>query len=135
MRRSEIKSSSRSAILPRNCRPIWKTGQWCPLRAQRHCRSSNVTHLCFKSAISLSFNPHVQFGAINCSAMILRLKNTARAQKEARTLLPLEPTSQIVRAGLTEQAAAEFIQRHGRAALTILADRTETAEELGHRTA
>ena len=50
-------------------------------------------------------------------------------------MLPLEPTSRTVRAGLTEQAAAELIQRHGRGALTILADRTETAEELGHRTA
>jgi hypothetical protein len=38
-------------------------------------------------------------------------------------------------AELTEQAAAEFVQRHGRGALAILWERAETAEELGHRVA
>ena len=42
---------------------------------------------------------------------------------------------QAVRADLTEQAAAEFVRRHGRGALTILRERAETAEELGHRIA
>jgi len=38
-------------------------------------------------------------------------------------------------AGLTEQAAAEFVRRHGRGALTILGERAERAAELGHRVA
>lgn len=42
---------------------------------------------------------------------------------------------QAVRAGLTEQAAAEFVHRHGRGALTILRERADLAEELGHRIA
>ena len=42
---------------------------------------------------------------------------------------------QAVRADLTEQAAAEFVHRHGRGALTILRERAELAEELGHRIA
>jgi hypothetical protein len=33
---------------------------------------------------------------------------------------------------LTEQAAAEFVRRHGRGALTILGERAEMAAELGH---
>lgn len=40
-----------------------------------------------------------------------------------------------VRADLTEQAAAEFVCRHGLGALTILRERAETAEELGHQIA
>jgi hypothetical protein len=43
--------------------------------------------------------------------------------------------SRTVRAGLTEQAAAEFVRRHGRGALTILGERAEMAAELGHRVA
>ena len=39
------------------------------------------------------------------------------------------------RANLTEQAAAEFVRRHGRGALAILGERAEMAEELGHRVA
>jgi hypothetical protein len=36
---------------------------------------------------------------------------------------------------LTEQAAAEFVRRHGHGALAILAERAELAGELGHRVA
>ena len=36
---------------------------------------------------------------------------------------------------MTEQAAAEFVRRHGRGALTILGERAEVAAELGHRVA
>jgi hypothetical protein len=43
--------------------------------------------------------------------------------------------SRTVRAGLTEQAAAEFVRRHGRGALAILGERAEMAAELGHRVA
>jgi hypothetical protein len=43
--------------------------------------------------------------------------------------------SRTVRMGLTEQAAAEFVRRHGRGALTILGERAEMAAELGHRVA
>lgn len=39
------------------------------------------------------------------------------------------------RANLTEQAAAEFVRRHGRGALTILGERANMAEGLGHRVA
>jgi hypothetical protein len=39
------------------------------------------------------------------------------------------------RPGLTEQAAAGLVRNHGRGALTILAERAELAEELGHRVA
>jgi DeoR/GlpR family transcriptional regulator of sugar metabolism len=48
--------------------------------------------------------------------------------------LTLRP-GQAVRADLTEQAAAEFVHRHGRGAVAILRERAETAEELGHRIA
>jgi hypothetical protein len=45
------------------------------------------------------------------------------------------PMSRAVRAGLTEQAAAAFLRRHGRGALTILGERAEIAAELDHRVA
>ena len=44
-------------------------------------------------------------------------------------------TSPTVSAGLTEQAAAGLVRNHGVGALTILAERAEMAEELGHRVA
>jgi hypothetical protein len=44
-------------------------------------------------------------------------------------------TSPLVRPGLTEQAAAGLVRNHGFGALTILAERAEMAEELGHRVA
>ena len=44
-------------------------------------------------------------------------------------------TTGTVRANLTEQAAAEFVRRHGDRALAILGERAELAEELGHRVA
>src|SRR3954454_11891802 len=50
-----------------------------------------------------------------------------------RTLAP-GPAPRM-RANLTEQAAAEFVLRHGRGALAILGERAEIAEELGHRVA
>lgn len=43
--------------------------------------------------------------------------------------------SRTVRTGLTEQAAAEFVRRHGYGALPILGERAETAAEFGHRVA
>ena len=43
--------------------------------------------------------------------------------------------SPTVSAGLAEQAAAGLVRNHGFGALTILADRAEMAEELGHRVA
>jgi len=45
------------------------------------------------------------------------------------------PAPRMVRANLTEQAAAEFVRGHGRGALAILGERAELAEELGHRVA
>jgi hypothetical protein len=50
-------------------------------------------------------------------------------------MLSPRPTSLTVSAGLAEQAAAGFVRNHGLGALTILADRAELAEELGHRVA
>jgi hypothetical protein len=44
-------------------------------------------------------------------------------------------TSSTVSPGLTEQAAAGLVRNHGLRALTILAERAELAEELGHRVA
>jgi len=45
------------------------------------------------------------------------------------------PTSPTAGVDLTEQAAAGLVRNHGFGALTILADRAELAEELGHRVA
>ena len=47
-------------------------------------------------------------------------------------MLPRQPISLTGRAGLTEQAAAAFVYRHGRSAVAILGERAETAEERGH---
>jgi hypothetical protein len=44
-------------------------------------------------------------------------------------------TSPRMRADLTEQAAAGLVEKHGVGALTILRERAQTAEELGHRVA
>jgi hypothetical protein len=44
-------------------------------------------------------------------------------------------TSPTVSPGLTEQAAAGLVRNHGFGALTILLERAELAEELGHRIA
>jgi hypothetical protein len=70
----------------------------------------------------------------NTSAMFRQQKDGLTAHRRER-MRPLEPTSPTERPGLTEQAAAAFVRRHGSGALTILQDRAETAEELGHRTA
>ena len=40
-----------------------------------------------------------------------------------------------VRAGLSEQAAAGLIEKHGVSALPLLRERAEMAEKLGHRVA
>jgi hypothetical protein len=46
-----------------------------------------------------------------------------------------ELTLPTVSPGLTEQAAAGLVRNHGVLALTILSERAEIAEELGHRVA
>jgi hypothetical protein len=65
---------------------------------------------------------------------IKALQATA-AEEKPDLIAPRLPTGPTPRADLTEQAAAEFVRRHGRAALAILGERAETAEELGHRVA
>jgi hypothetical protein len=58
-------------------------------------------------------------------------------QRKERIKIMVSPglTSPTVSLGLTEQAAAGLVRNHGFGALTILAERAELAEELGHRVA
>ena len=46
-----------------------------------------------------------------------------------------EPRAHAGPSGLTELAAAKFVETHGGDALRILEERAETAVELGHRVA
>ena len=48
---------------------------------------------------------------------------------------PSEPRAHAGPPGLTELAAAKFVETHGGDALRILEERAETAVELGHRVA
>lgn len=48
---------------------------------------------------------------------------------------PREPTAHAGPPGLTELAAAKFVETHGGDALRILEERAETAVELGHKVA
>ena len=48
---------------------------------------------------------------------------------------PPEPRARAGPPGLTELAAAKFVETHGGDALRILEERAETAVELGHKVA
>jgi hypothetical protein len=48
---------------------------------------------------------------------------------------PREPRAHAAQPGLTELAAAKFVESHGSEALRILEERAETAIELGHKVA
>lgn len=48
---------------------------------------------------------------------------------------PREPKAHAAPPGLTELAAAKFVESHGSDALRILEERAETAVELGHKVA
>ena len=48
---------------------------------------------------------------------------------------PSELRAHAARPGLTELAAAKFVESHGSDALSILEERFETAVELGHKVA
>ena len=48
---------------------------------------------------------------------------------------PREPKAPAAPPGLTELAAAKFVESHGSDALRILEERAETAVELGHEVA
>jgi hypothetical protein len=57
------------------------------------------------------------------------------APEQGTVTLPREPRPHAAPPGLTELAAAKFVESHGADALRILEERAETAVELGHKVA